>query len=86
MEKTSVVLAVFNSTVNSNTISKGEGFTEVEAAIRAVGHPFEENDIQPLIQEYGPDNIGGLMEFYEDHGYYISEPFSKIDMKSFIGD
>jgi len=74
-----VEVAVFDTETNKNLIREGEGFTIIEAIVRAVEYYFEtEEEIQSLIRTYGPDDTAGLQEHYENRGIYISDPNVKV--------
>lgn len=68
-------VAVFNSETNCNEIREGQGLTAVEAIVRAVENYYADDEIRMLIDVYGPYDLGGLKEYYEEKGIYISEPF-----------
>lgn len=76
----SIMVAAFESETNKNHICLGEGFTKTEAIIRAVNLNFTDEELKNIISVYGTDE-GGLMEWYEERGIYLSEPLILFDDK-----
>lgn len=69
----SVMIGVFNSATNINSICLGDGMTKAEAISRAVDIGFTEEEIQNIVSVYGND-LEGLYEWFIERGIYLSEP------------
>lgn len=68
------LVAVFHDETRENMIVEGKGLTPVESIVRAAEYRLSPGETQNFIQIYGPDDIGGLLEQYEERGIYLSDP------------
>lgn len=68
-----IMVACFRSETCASELLMGEGFTIVEAVVRAVEYSMTEEEINACVQRYGPDDLEGLYDSYLDRGIYLSE-------------
>lgn len=78
-----LMVASFNSNENTNDIYFGEGFTITECIVRAVDLNFSEDEIRNIVEVYG-DDVAGLLEWYLEKGYYLSQPIILSTLKENI--
>ncbi|MFS0783411.1 hypothetical protein [Bacillus sp. 1P06AnD] len=64
--KVSLMMGIFRTESNSAELVIGEGFTLVEAVLRAIEINEDDNEIHEMVQIYGPDDFAGLYEWYVD--------------------
>lgn len=79
LEKIKLLIAVYRGDTHESQIAIGEGFTLVEATIRAIEYKLDDEDIRNAIVTYGPDDYEGLYEWYLSRGIVISEPLILTD-------
>jgi hypothetical protein len=70
-----VLIAAFYTETNENKMLIGEGFTLIEAVVRALEFELSDQEFRNIIQFYGPDDFTGLCDWYISRGIYISEPW-----------
>lgn len=72
-KKEMIMIAAFRSETCESQLLIGEGFTFVEAIVRAVEYELNDQQVFKIVQQYGPDDIEGLYEWYLSRGIYLSE-------------
>lgn len=75
MKKYKLMISAFKTEENTNHLVIGEGFSLVEAVVRAVEIKPEDEVMSQVIQFYAPDDFEGLYNWYLERGIYLSEPF-----------
>jgi hypothetical protein len=79
MSKQMIMIACFRSESCESQLLIGEGFTIIEAIVRAVEYSMTEDQIFKVVQDYGPHDYDGLFEWYISRGIYLSEPLVLSD-------
>lgn len=69
-----IMVAAFRSETNQNRIYIGEGFSIIEAIVRAIEYELSDEEIKNIVFIYGPDDFEGLQDWYITRGIYISDP------------
>lgn len=74
-DKIELIIAVFRAEFAESQLLIGEGFTVIEAIVRAIELNLSDDLLNFAIDEYGPDDFEGLREWYLNREIYISNPF-----------
>jgi hypothetical protein len=78
-EKVTIMIAIFRTEINESQLLIGEGFTLIEAVVRAIEFNFDDQVVMNAVQNYGPNDFEGLYEWYLSRGIYLSEPLVVSD-------
>lgn len=70
---TEIVIAVYDVQQQKNIILTGEGFTLIEAVLRAANLHYTDDELQNILFVYA-DDLTGLKAWYKEQGYVLSEP------------
>lgn len=69
-----VLVAAYRNETGQNEILIGEGYSLVEAVVRAIEHSLSEEEFLNILHIYGTDDFAGLSEWYLSRDIHISQP------------